>query len=382
MAEPPAPPPDPSPPGVQVRPRRRPILTTALVVLCTLIFLAFSHLNGWRGIVSLELLERFWVLRAERIWNGEFRALLAAPFVHVDPFHLAVNMVFLWLIGNRVERLLGHQTMFAVVFFGAIISSGCELALGEWAPMVGCSGVICALFGLMVALRRRAPMFHHFLRPPMLHVILGLLALSALLDLVGLLPVANVSHLSGLIFGWAVGHLFFQGRCRWPAAAALAALVALCVMGATWLPFSSHWVAWRYLKAQVEGQSARADAVLEHSPFRDDPETLNHIAWRLATSYDKRRRDGARAVELARRACEASNWQWPEIIDTLAAAYAESGQWGEAAATSERAVALLEQLLADETGAVAPQRKNLLRLMAPSLRENLESIRKGEKIRE
>ena len=53
-------------------------------------------------------------------------------------------------------------------------------------------------------------------------------------------------------------------------------------------------------------------------------------------------RDGARAVELARRGCELTNWQDPNILDTLASAYAECGRFEEAVAWAIKSLELAD----------------------------------------
>jgi Flp pilus assembly protein TadD len=58
-----------------------------------------------------------------------------------------------------------------------------------------------------------------------------------------------------------------------------------------------------------------------------DPVTRNERAWLLATCENRRLRDGRLAVEDARRACELTDWDDPMIIDTLAAALAEAGDF-------------------------------------------------------
>jgi len=58
---------------------------------------------------------------------------------------------------------------------------------------------------------------------------------------------------------------------------------------------------------------------------------LNNLAWALATSPDATVRNGDKAVQLARRANEVSNGKNPMVLRTLAAAFAEDGQYGEAA---------------------------------------------------
>jgi Flp pilus assembly protein TadD len=56
----------------------------------------------------------------------------------------------------------------------------------------------------------------------------------------------------------------------------------------------------------------------------------NSLAWLLAVCPDGKVRIGEKAVEYAKKACELSEWKDPEILDTLAAAYAEAGDFDKA----------------------------------------------------
>lgn len=76
----------------------------------------------------------------------------------------------------------------------------------------------------------------------------------------------------------------------------------------------------------------------------DDYEIYNNLAWLLATCPDDHLRDGSEAVRLAERACELTRGRVVNCIGTLAAAYAEAGDFSEAVATAERA----RQAAADE----------------------------------
>jgi len=84
--------------------------------------------------------------------------------------------------------------------------------------------------------------------------------------------------------------------------------------------------------------SALADLekALEMRP--EDPGVLNNLAWLLATTPDEALRDGARAIELATMACERSEWKEAHIISTLAAGYAESGDFENARKYSRQSV--------------------------------------------
>ena len=72
----------------------------------------------------------------------------------------------------------------------------------------------------------------------------------------------------------------------------------------------------------------------------DHPETLNNLAWLLATLRPADGGDPARAVTLAQRACELTGNQRPDYLDTLAVAYAAVGRFNDAISTAQHAIEL------------------------------------------
>jgi len=86
---------------------------------------------------------------------------------------------------------------------------------------------------------------------------------------------------------------------------------------------------------------------------------LNNLSWLLATDPDGQIRNGARAVELAERACRLAEWKAPVLMGTLAAAYAESGRFAEAIETAQKARDLAR---ANKQESVAKKNEELLEL--------------------
>lgn len=105
------------------------------------------------------------------------------------------------------------------------------------------------------------------------------------------------------------------------------------------------------------GEAAKAVQDYE-AAIRLEPRSavrVNDLAWLMATAADEKFRDGKRAVELAVKACEMSGWKEAGHIDTLAAAYAEAGDFAQA-------VRYQKQALEDRRLAASPDVRERLRL--------------------
>ncbi len=89
------------------------------------------------------------------------------------------------------------------------------------------------------------------------------------------------------------------------------------------------------------------------------PEALNNLAWLLASSADATLRNGPEAVGLAEKACALTERKVPVFLGTLAAAYAEAGQFDKAVATAEEAIAKAE---ADGQKQIAARNRELIEL--------------------
>jgi membrane associated rhomboid family serine protease len=84
--------------------------------------------------------------------------IFTSMFLHGGLFHIAGNMLYLWIFGNNVEDTLGHGRF--VVFY---LLSGVAAALGQTmvnptstVPMIGASGAVSGVLGAYLLLFPRA----------------------------------------------------------------------------------------------------------------------------------------------------------------------------------------------------------------------------------
>lgn len=114
---------------------------------------------------------------------------------------------------------------------------------------------------------------------------------------------------------------------------------------------------------EAKGEYAKARADLEHCVQIDPDEADAHngLAWLLATCPDDQTRDGQRAIEEAQKACGLSAWEDVNAIDTLAAAYAEAGDFDQAVEYAQRAI----EKVPEHKKAAYEERLNLYRQKKP-----------------
>ena len=122
-------------------------------------------------------------------------------------------------------------------------------------------------------------------------------------------------------------------------------------------------------KRQGNAASATSDLDRIEELNSDNAAILNNIAWLLATHPQDDVRDAAHAVRFAVRACELTNWETYQMLGTLAAAYAESGDFDKAIEYQEKAIALIPRKVKDPQASKAAST------------ERLELYRKGKPFR-
>ena len=98
-------------------------------------------LNAEDDLESWEVVAQYGFLPADAVFNGAWWGLVTSAFVHIEIWHLAFNMFWLWSLGSRLERAIGSWPFLGFCLMSAFVSSSLQLAVSD-ATGIGASGVV------------------------------------------------------------------------------------------------------------------------------------------------------------------------------------------------------------------------------------------------
>lgn len=200
-------------------------VTRALIVVNVIVFVAQlasgGSIRGGGGEVYL-----YGATFGPLIADGEVWRIATGGFLHGGIFHLGLNMVALWFLGQWLESEIGSR-LFALIYGVSLLGGAFGVMLVDpLAATAGASGAIYGLFGALMAGMRSRGM--NALRSPLGFI----LAINLLITF----TIPNISiggHLGGLAMGFIAGLVLFELPRRVPSRfAAVAIVVGLGVVAA------------------------------------------------------------------------------------------------------------------------------------------------------
>jgi GlpG protein len=170
-------------------------------------------------------------------FDSEPWRLAASALPHGGAVHLIFNVIWLWVLGTRLEETLGHVTTFIIMLVLAVGSAAAEYAF--FVGGIGLSGVVYGIVGCLLVLAREDRRFRDAIDKRTL-VLFGVwFVLCVIFTVTDVMPIGNVAHASGFVLGIFIGYVIAPGSRARRAAAAGALLVTLAAsLGAAslWRP--------------------------------------------------------------------------------------------------------------------------------------------------
>ncbi|HVJ84477.1 MAG TPA: rhomboid family intramembrane serine protease [Caulifigura sp.] len=273
---------------------RNPPVTTGAVFLCIALFLLANHnlqfgpqqaleSVGWRG--------------ADVIWHGQWWPLLTSAVIHLELWHVAFNIYWLWILGGRLELRLGSLRYLAFTVAAAFVTSSLQLAVSGQTG-IGYSGINYAIFGLMWQARASDPEFQRALPLRTRQLFILWMFGCLFMTFIGAVDIANTAHFSGLIFGCLAAPVLTKSKLKPLCIAGLCLSVVISVASLCWAPWNAYWLADRGYHAHLNEQYVRAinyyDAALKLD--RHLPGIAENRALALQTLEAQRQNERAQRI--------------------------------------------------------------------------------------
>jgi len=206
--------------------RGLPVATPLLILTCMGVYLWLLSLSPEARVEATTLLGfmpgvLFGYGSIADPWVSPAGSIFTAMFLHGGFFHLAGNMLYLWIFGDNVEDRFGHGRFVAFYLICGAVAAFAQalLEVRSTVPMVGASGAVSGVLGAYFVLYPRANVllalpFRHTRVPAFVLLALwfvGQLARSLLIE-PGAVGVAFSAHVGGFVAGAVLVRWFVRDR--------------------------------------------------------------------------------------------------------------------------------------------------------------------------
>ena len=150
-----------------------------------------------QGFVSVSTFEQTYFL------ENQWWRLISPMFIHFSFAHLAFNCLWIYILGEKIERIDNSITFLMLIIFSSICSNYLQFLWTGSSLFGGLSGVIYGLIGYCMILEMDAN-YDRYQLPSGLYlfmIVWLILGFMGILELFGFGSVANFAHLGGLVSG-------------------------------------------------------------------------------------------------------------------------------------------------------------------------------------
>lgn len=135
--------------------------------------------------------------------ENEWWRLITPMFLHFSFAHLAFNCLWIYVLGEKIERIDGKFIFLLLIIFSGIFSNLLQYTWTSSSLFGGLSGVIYGMLGYCLIMEMESN-YDRYGLPSGLYlfmVVWLILGFLGILDLFGFGSVANFAHLGGMLSG-------------------------------------------------------------------------------------------------------------------------------------------------------------------------------------
>lgn len=186
------------------------LLVTLIVAALTLLgdnFAAIRWLNFTDFRIDGEYV--YFATLEQTVAQGQWWRLVTPMFVHFGLLHLAMNGMWYWELGRRIEFRQGPWMLLSLTLLFGLVSNFAQYQFGGPGIFGGLSGVLYGLLGHCWLFHKLAPDNAYRLPPGVVGLMLLwlVICLSGVVEMLsfGTLAIANAAHVGGLLAGCVTG---------------------------------------------------------------------------------------------------------------------------------------------------------------------------------
>ncbi|MCI6271776.1 MAG: rhomboid family intramembrane serine protease [Erysipelotrichaceae bacterium] len=180
------------------------IITYSVIALCLFVyFLIHIFSNIYNGSIETSII--FGAYYKILIMSKEYFRLLSYGFVHIDFFHLLLNLISLYNLGVILEPIFGRVKFLITLILSIIAGGFFTYILSNNVLMVGISGGLYGLFGLLLV--------YYFYSGAYKKFNMKFISVIFVNVIINFIPnIAVYSHIGGFIIGLLLGIYYINNK--------------------------------------------------------------------------------------------------------------------------------------------------------------------------
>ena len=187
-------------------------VTVGLILINIIVFLAVECTGSSQN--TMHMLDCGAAYTPMIIEGGEYYRLFTCMFLHFGIEHLLNNMLVLFVLGSRLERVIGKMKFLIIYIVGGllgnVISVLVELKSMDFAVSAGASGAVFAVMGAMIYIVIRNKGWLGDLSARQI-LVMAFFSLYYGFTSTG---VDNTAHVAGLVCGMMISIFLYHPRGR------------------------------------------------------------------------------------------------------------------------------------------------------------------------
>jgi len=190
---------------------------TGFILLLCLIVGGLTYLGEnlqtlrWLTFLDFQVVGEYihFVPLADSLAAGQWWRLVTPMLIHFGILHLAMNGMWYWELGRRIESRQGSINLIGLTLLFSLVSNYAQFVWSGATLFGGLSGVLYGLLGHCWIFQLLSPNPAYRLPRGVLAMMLIwlLVCMSGLISVIGFGEIANAAHVSGLLIGCFTGLL-------------------------------------------------------------------------------------------------------------------------------------------------------------------------------